>query len=321
MGSGPFCAGVVSLRQMNTTGGTSVYTETARYTCFKALTVPALRPTALRCIASIFLNFFCRQFRAALLPGRVPVSAVDHPLDSAIPFNPAWVHIYLDFIGFWLRMLAFLLRAYRRRAFDAVRDFIGSMGALYAFAAEVYRKHLSTTRRPFYIARPRFFLIHLTDPHLMCVPSLHVMVVVWTWIRFAAILRSLGDAERYAPQIEELKQGALAITAAVVFVKQHSVNCIAASLYAMTCFDGELFPPEQAEAFAALLFGAPPPAAKQAARTHPSAAPRSGLSQADAAAIKAHITGLYRRFLAARNAADAWDEPLLEFLRAMPRVC
>jgi len=143
----------------------SVYDESPVYAFFKILSVPSLRPAMFRCIFSIFFNFFFRQYYAAWLPGRVPVSKVDHPLDQKIPFAPAWVAIYLDFIAYWVRVLSFLLRGYGRRAFDAVREFIASIGRLYAFAAEAYRKNFSTTGRPFYIARPRFFLIHLVDPH------------------------------------------------------------------------------------------------------------------------------------------------------------
>jgi hypothetical protein len=297
---------------------TGVYDESTGYTFFKTFSVPALRRAAVPCVASIFSNFFFRQFRAALLPGRVPVTRVDHPLDRKIPFAPAWVAIYLDFVAFWIRMLAFLLRTYRRKGIEPVREFIDSMGRLYAFASEVYRKNFSTTVRPFYIARPRFLLIHLLDPHLMCVPSLHVMVAVLTWTRFAAIVRALGDGERLAAPIEEMKQGALAITQAILFVKQHSVNCVAAALYALSCFDPELLPPEAAEEFTGLLFGEPPERSGRTranARVHPSASPRTRLSAEDAAAIRAHIIDLYRRFLAERAEARRWDEPLLDFLR------
>jgi hypothetical protein len=301
----------------------SVYDEPVWYTCFKTVCVPSLRGAAVRCVLSIMGNFFFRQYRAALLPGRVPVTSVDHPLDRKIPFVPAWVTIYLDFVTFWMRMLSFLLQRYGRKGFHAVREFISTMGELYVFAAEVYRNNFSTTVRPFYIARPRFFLIHLVDPHLMCIPSLHVMVVIRTWTKFASILRIMGDEERLAPQIEEMKQGALAITRAILFVKQHSVNCIAAALYAMTCFDASLFPPEEAEAFAALLF-TPPPAATQGrllpnARVRPCSAPRTGLPPADTQAVTAHIVSLYRHFLSARTGAQSWEEPLLNFLRSLPR--
>jgi len=300
----------------------SVYDESPVYAIIKTLCVPSLRPVAIRCISSIFYNFFFRQYRAAWLPGRVPVSRVDHPLDLKIPFVPSWVTIYLDFVAFWVRMLSFLLRMYGRRAFGAVREFLSSIDRVYVFAAEAYQKNFSTTDRPFYIARPRFFLIHLVDPHLMCIPSLHVMVVIRTYTQFAAILHSLNQTERCAAQIEEIKQGARAITQAILFVKQHSVNCVAAALYAMTCFDEKLFPPEEAEAFTELLFGSPPAIPGNHPlknyRLRPCAAPRTKLPAADAAEIKAHIISLYRLFLAEGKTAHNWVEPLLHFLRQMP---
>jgi hypothetical protein len=307
----------------------SVYDESVAYTLYKPFTVHSLRPLSIRCISSIFFNFFYRQYQAVRLAGLVPVSKVDHPLDKRIPFVPSWVTIYLDFITFWVRMLGFLLRRFGHRAYPYVGDFLVSMGKLYAFAAETYRKNFSTTKRPFYIARPRFFLIHFVDPHLMCVPSLHVMVVIRTWTKFAAMLRSLGEAENYAAQIEEMKQGALAITQAILFVKQHSVNCIPAALYAMTCFDAELFPPEEAEAFAAMLFGPPPPFPSTGKlprnyRVRPFASPRTALPADDVIEIKAHIISLYRRFLADKRTAGSaqtgqnWEKPLLNFLRQMP---
>jgi hypothetical protein len=303
----------------------SVYDESPAYTIIKTLCVSSLRPAVLRCTASILHNFFFRQYRAALLPGRVPVSRVDHPLDLKIPFVPSWVTIYLDFVMYWIRMLAFLLHTYGRRAYDATREFIVSMGRLYAFAAQSYQKNFSTTDRPFYIARPRFFLIHLFDPHLMCVPSLHVMVVVWTYKNFEAILKSFNDDRRYAAQIEEMKQGALAITHAILFIKQHSVNCIAAALYAMTRFDGELFPPEEAEAFIRQLFWEAPPEAPAGRlpanyKVRPWAAPRTKIPAGDVSIIRDHITSLFRRFIEEGKTAREWEAPLLNFMRRHPML-
>jgi len=304
----------------------SVYDESPSYAFIKSLSVSSLRPTAIRSIILIFNNFFFRQYRAAWLPGRIPVSRVDHPLDLRIPFVPSWVTIYLDFVPFWVRMVSFLLRVYGHRALDAVRDFIATMGELYCAAAEVYQKNLSTTDRPFYIARPRFFLIHLADPHLMCIPSLHVMVVIRTYTKFAAILRMLNEDKHCSAQIEEMKQGALAITQAILFVKQHSINCIAASLYAMTRFDGKLFPPEEAESFTSLIFSAPPPVPSGSSgcqsknyRLRPCAAPRTKLPESDIAEIRTHIISLYRHFLAQGKTAQNWTDPLLGFMQSLPQ--
>ena len=303
----------------------SVYNESIGYTFFKTLTVQSLRPEAIRCIISILSNFFLRQYHAAWLPGRVPVSKVDHPLDQKIPFVPAWVTIYIDFVCFWIRMLAFLLHTYRHKAYDAVREFIISMGRLYAFAAEAYRKNFSTTERPFYIARPRFFLIHLVDPHLMCIPSLHVMVVVYTYKKFIAILHSFGEAEKYTAQIEEMRQGALAISQAILFVKQHSVNCIPAAYYALTRFAPCLFPPHEAEAFNDQLFqrreskGDGLETRRKNSNVHPCSAPQTEIPECDAAEIKAHIISLYREFIKEGKTTHSWEDPLLFFLKKMPQ--
>jgi len=294
----------------------SVYNEKIGYAFLKSFTLPALRKTARKCVFSIFYNFFFRQHCSALLPGRIPVSKVDHPLDERIPFVPSWVTIYLDFVGFWIRVLTFFIRRYGRRAYIQVRDFIKSIGDLYAFASQVYNKNLSTTKRPFYIARPRFFLIHLVDPHLMCVPSLHVMVVIQTYLMFAVIAKELGEEKKLKEQILEMKQGALAISQAILYVKQHSVNCIPAALYAMTCFNPELFTNEEAEDFTSMLFSPAPSAGKAPAgcRVHPAASPSTRLSEEDQSEIKSYILALFRRFLEEGKKAKSWEEPLVNFL-------
>ncbi|MDR1869648.1 MAG: hypothetical protein LBQ82_06655 [Treponema sp.] len=297
----------------------SVYSETSVYAFFKTIFVPSLRPSLIKCLSSIFYNFFYRQHLAAYLPGRIPVTSVDHPLDEKIPFTPSWVTIYIDFVQFWIRMLSFFLRRYGRRVYPHIKDFIFSMGRLYAHAAEVYTRNLSTTRRPFYIARPRFFVIHLFDPHLMCVPSLHVMVVIHAYTMFAKIAKVLGEEEKLKGQIDEMKHGALAICKAILFVKQHSVNCIPAALYAMTRFSPELFPQEEAEKFIALLFSPAPVSDNipKKCRVHPCASPSTKLNETDITLIKNHILSMYRRFLAEGKTAQFWGEPILKFLREM----
>jgi len=295
----------------------SVYSESTFYAFFKSIFTPTLCPAFFKCVPSIFYNFFFCQHRAARFPGKVPVTKVDHPLDEKIPFVPDWVTIYIDFVQFWIRMLSFFLRRYKRKAYGPVRKFILSMGKLYVHAGEVYKRNLSTTKRPFYISRPRFFLIHLTDPHLMCVPSLHVMVVIFTYTMFVWIAKQLGEEENLKEQALEMKQGALAITAAILFVKQHSVNCIPAALYAMTCFDPELFPPKEAENFINLLYSPAPDKSTmpKRSRVHPAASPKIDISEEDQAQIKSHILTLYRKLIKERDILKPWYDPILNFLK------
>ena len=274
-------------------------------TVIKVLISPYLRITALRCIASILKNFFLLQYRAALNPGIVPVTRVDHPLDNKIPFLPCKVNLYLDFVASWVRSIGFLLRIKKpgRRALESVRYFMESMGSLYAWAAQVYEKNMSTTNRPFYIQNLHFLVIHIADPHLLCIPSLHVMIVIRTYTLMRKIWRDAGDELLFAPQVNELYSGALAITEAVLFIKQHSVNCIPAAMYTMTRFDESLFPPDEAERFAADLF-------QKTKKPGP----------ADADEIRKHIVSIYRRFLAQGEAAGSdWTKPLLDFLIELPK--
>jgi hypothetical protein len=285
--------------------GGAALDQSSVLTMVKILLSPFLRGSAFKCIASIFRNFFFLQYKAVLFPGRIPVTSVDHPLDARVPFIPRWVDVYLDFVAFWIRILGFLLSRYGRRALAPVKDFLDSMNRLYRFSAEVYAKNMSTTRRPYYIARPRFFLIHLTDPHLMCIPSLHVMVMILSYTRFRQILRSLDDAASQEARIDEINTGAALITEAILYVKQHSVNCVSAAMYAMSRFDPALFPRSEAEVFVARLF-----------------APRPGLpgiGAADGLVIRDHIIALYRHFMDESPASGApWEEPLLRFLQGLP---
>jgi len=296
----------------------SVYSESTAYLFAKTFFTPSLRPAVLKCVRSIFSNFFGRQYLSAFFSGRLPVSKVDHQLDKKIPFTPSWVAIYIDFIQFWIRMLTFFLKRYGRKAYVPARDFILSVGKLYEYAGEVYSKNLSTTRRPFYIARPRFFLIHLADPHLYCVPSLHVMIAIHTYTMFSVIAKQLGEKDKLQEQIDEMKHGALAISHAILYIKQHSVNCIPTALYAMTCFDPVNFPKEEAEEFIKLLFS-PAPEGDESLRkikVHPAASPLIKISDADKADIRGHIVSLYRKFLSERDESRPWYEPLLKFLRS-----
>jgi hypothetical protein len=297
----------------------SVYSEKIVYAFLKTFFTPSLSKVSRKCVLSIFLNFFIRQYRSVMFPGRIPVAKVDHPLDEKIPFVPSWITIYLDFIGFWIRTITFFLRRYGRRVYKLIGEFIAHIGKLYAYAAEIYRENLSTTKRPFYIAHPRFILIHLLDPHLMCIPSLHVMVAIYTYKMFARIAKQLGEEEKLREQIDEMKQGALAICQAVLYTKQHSVNCIPAALYAMVCFCPDLFPPEEAEDFTSLLFSpAPSPdKAPPGSRVHPAFAPSPKLNETVQEEIKSHILALYRRFLAEGKTAKSWGEPLVNFLRTI----
>jgi hypothetical protein len=268
-----------------------------------------LRKAFVSCGFTVMRFFFLPQYRALLFPKRIPVSRSDHPLDNRIPFNPRWVNVYLDFVAFWIKIAGFLLAQYGKKGVEPAFEFIRSIERLYVFAVQVYRKNLSTTDRPRYLKGIRFFLIHLTDPHLMCIPSLHVMIVIRVYTAFRRILSLINDQDRFAPEIASVKRQALNITQAILYVKQHSVNCVSAAMYAMSRFDPDLFPQEEAETFVQNLFSS-----------------RSGLPKGDAVKakdvpeIREHILTLYRRFIEEGKKAGHWTEPLIGFLASLPRA-
>ncbi|MDR0374517.1 MAG: hypothetical protein LBH85_02200 [Treponema sp.] len=260
---------------------------------FVCMSRGALRKAVRACVGMVIRHFFFAQYKGALLKN-VPVVNVGHPLDEEIPFLPHKAGVYLDFVAFWIRAASFLDCACAKRSEAA--DFIVSIGLLYKTAAEVYAVCFSTTDRPRRVGRLRFALIHAFDPHLMCVPSLHVMLAIRTYTAFAGVVRARGEGELYAPQAEELRRGALAIVESTLYVKQHSVNCVAAAMYAMTRFDPPLFAEEEAEAFVTDLFT------------------DNTLPPSVAARMREHVLSLYRRFLAEGELSANWTEPLLAFL-------
>jgi hypothetical protein len=247
-------------------------------------------------IKSVLYNFFYLQYKAVLFPRGVKITRVDHELDREIPFTPSWIGVYMDFSPFWMRSQAFLATTFGKDANPHIASFVHGIGELYAFAADVYRRNFSTTSRPFYLGKPGFVSIHLFDPHLMCIPSLHVMVVIMTYTRLRQVLSALGKEKEYTDEIEAARKRALDITESILYVKQHSINCIAAALYAMTRYDATLFPASEACNFTdRLLCNGPIPADVRSA-------------------IKSHILELYRNFLDAGTRSENWEQPLLDFL-------
>jgi len=279
-------------------------------TVLNVLIHPRLLFRAIRCISVIIRKFFLFQYRSALFP-HIPVSRAEHSLDDRIPFNPGFIRIYLDFTAFWIRIVGFLSIYHGKRGRLLAADFIASITRLYTFAFQVYQKNLSTTDRPRYKKGFHFRLIHLTDPHLMCIPSLHVMLMVHSYTIFRHCIRCLGEEEALRSLAGKVFSGALVITEAVLYVKQHSINCIAAALYAMNQFDPALFSGDDAEVFVYGLFGT-----KDIPDEYAPFYTGQLVDPKDTAWLREHIISLYRFFMETKTAD--WTVPLLEFLKTLP---
>jgi hypothetical protein len=127
------------------------------------------------------------------------------------------------------------------------------------------------------------------------------MVVIRTYTLFEEITKTLGVEKQFAVQAEELRCGAAAITEAVLYVKQHSVNCVSSAMYAVSRFDPRLFPPDEAERFVSGLFDKNKNEEKSPA-------------EKEANEIREYILSLYRCFLAEGESGGDWTKPLLDFM-------
>jgi hypothetical protein len=136
------------------------------------------------------------------------------------------------------------------------------------------------------------------------------MIVIRGYTKFRRMLSSREPGRfQNSGEIELVKRQALDIVQAVLYVKQHSINCISAAMYAMSRLDPALFPAEEAELFVSGLFSR-----------------RDGLPGGEfvqpenVPKIKSHILTLYRRFIEEGKNAGDWCEPLLRFLSRLPRA-
>jgi hypothetical protein len=267
-----------------------------------ALLRPPLGAAALRFAVETLRSFFGPQFENSLTRRRKVVN-VDHPLDGTIPFDASRVGKYGEFVKLFLESLYYLLKRSRPRELGLFIGYANAIRGLYLDAGSVYKTVHTTTTRPSKNYNMGFAIIHAFDPHLNCVPSLHVLVVTANWKFAGGVAAEMGKESEFAPWIESLRREALAITESVLFVKQHSVNCIGASLYYLRRRTPGLSEAE-IEAFVADLF-----AADEAEGRLPSAP-----------ALRARMLEVYRDLdlsYAARPEAG-WRQPILDFILSFP---
>ena len=253
--------------------------------------VPYLRTVAL----DFFLIQFLRKFKFT----KTPIVHVDNPLDKKIPFNPRCIADYLGFVRYWICPLTLLIRSLGvKRAVPHFARFFRSLKKAYKSAASVYRFRLSTTDRPHYKRRIYFAGVHLLDPHYLCVPSLHITVVCLAY----SFMRNVFESENF-PQEEndvwnaELYEGAVNIAETVLYVKQHSVNCVSAALYMTTKIFPELFSRQDALGFLDSMFKA-----------------RKDIPAQDKNQVLDYMKNLFLEFSNQGEACSDWSEPVKNWL-------
>lgn len=175
-----------------------------------------------------------------------PVIYVDTEKDNLIPFSPKYVDIYISFVAFFVRPISVMTKKLGyKKAIPYLNDYLSFLTSIYSNAASIYRFCLTTTVRPRYLKNKAFITIHIFDPHLLCVPSIHVAIGtgVYEWYKdfFNKNLFTEQEADFYLNQIKSL---GFSIIESVLFVKQHSINCIPLALYMLTATNKDDFIPK-----------------------------------------------------------------------------
>ncbi len=141
----------------------------------------------------------------------------------------------MNFSPLWIKSIYFLYREFGKRSLPLIEQYISTVGNLYKNGFDVSDSCQSTTTRPGSGRNIKLKLLHWADPHLHCVPSLHVMVVCYNHLRIDSIIRELtGGTKGYEKEIDYLGDQAIQITNSILYMKQHSINCIPAGLFALS---------------------------------------------------------------------------------------
>ncbi len=268
-------------------------------TWFVSLTSPKVFVELVAYLRTVSRDFFLLQFLRKFKFIKIPIVHVDNPLDDKVPFNTRCIGDYLGFVNYWIRPLGLLVATIgRKKAVPHLADFYRCIKKAYKSAAQIYRYRLSTTNRPHYKRRIYFAGVHMLDPHYLCVPSLHIAVVCLAF----SFMRKVFEQESYSAQEKELWNkelyaGAVKIAETVLYVKQHSVNCIPAALYMTTRIFPSFFFEEDAQNFLDSMFQT-----------------RKDLPSKDREQIVQYMKNLYAQFLNEGKAAEDWAAPVKNWL-------
>ena len=257
-----------------------------------------------RFLRTVVRDFFWLQFSVKWRFKTIPVLDVSHPLDELIPFTPDKVKIYLNFTNFWIRPMTLLFRRLGvKKALPYCIEYLSLIETAYANAAKVYRFCMTTTKRPDYKTDAAFKMIHAFDPHLLCVPSLHVAIVILSSVYYADVFKNddFTEEERKT-YTAELREGARRIIESVLYVKQHSVNCIPAAMYMMLYVLKNRFTISTGIDIINSLF-----------------ADDETLSDTDKKKISAHIHFMFERLLLEGANENDWTVPVKRWLKSYAR--
>ena len=195
-----------------------------------------LRQRGIQVFRAALREFFLPQFQSRLFPHIRPVAVISHPVDDCLPFMPGLFRRYLAYFSLWLRTLSSLYRMYGQIVLGDIEMMMLDIIRLYEVSGQVYRRCQSTTTsRRSAPASPYFLLVAVFDPHLHCIPSLHILTICYNYHRTRQITARIDPGGLSSRRLTAgTYAAALRITEAVLLVKQHSLLDIGPSLFLLS---------------------------------------------------------------------------------------
>lgn len=269
-----------------------------------SLTHPKIIPHSIAYIHAVAADFFGIQFLRKLKLVRIPILNVETPLDNKVPFVPQCIDDYLGFVNFWIRPLAMLIKILgTKKAAPYLVKYFSLLKKSYKYASQIYRFCMTTTNRPLYKKRTSFVVMRMLDPHYLCVPSLHIAIVILCYAFFRDVLQKENfTSEQRELWTREIYEGAIKIAETVLYVKQHSVNCIPAALYMMTKILPKNFSEKDAQKFLDDMF-----------------ATRNNIPESSREEIVNYMKDIFERFYEEGKNSAEWNLPIKNWMKEYAR--
>lgn len=246
------------------TSGKSLYTFSKFHCTMKCIAHPKAFFYMMGFLLRMAGLFFFPQHFVKMGLKKIEVKHVDHKIDETVPFVPSKLSVYYDFIGMWLRTLDMMMTRYNYNSgANLAAEWFSYMALIYPEAYKLYSYKMTTTFRP-QCDEKKIKKLRKTDPHYMCVPSLHIVTIAMAF----AYYRKIFDREGFSQSDKdlwnkELFDRAIDIGESVLYVKQHSVNCIPAGLFMLRKVAPEIFTDKEAKEFLDALFANAPDVKKE----------------------------------------------------------
>lgn len=243
------------------------------------------------------LFFFPQHFRKWHLL-KTPIKHVDHAIDEKIPFRPNKYPVYMNFIPMWMHPMGMIFKRYTyNSSANIALEWFSYLALIYPEAGKLYYYTMTTTYRPATDDK-KILGLRKTDPHYMCVPSLHITTIALAFCFY----RMLFERENFGQEDKqlwnkEIFDTAVEIGESVLYVKQHSVNCIPAGLFMLRKIAPELCTDKEVYEFLEAMF-----------------LNSDDVNQDDRIEAYNHMKNLYDKFVEEGKNDSDWSVPVKKWL-------